>query len=95
MIILENRGNNKVLVELTALDLANLVDRLNSKVSVMAVEEVAEDDDKTSVAIYESFNTMISGVTLALIECLKTKENAQKVYNIKEEEYLFLLLKQS
>lgn len=88
---IENRGISKVLVELTTLDLAKLIEFLNARSHTKAIEEVEEGDDKTSLAIHESYSTKIGGVALALVECLETGVNPQSVYGVDDEAYVFLL----
>lgn len=92
---IENRGISQVLVELTTLDLANLISYLNIRANVKAVEETKEGDIETSLHIYESYSTKIGGITLALIECLSTGELPQSVYSVDAEEYVYLLANQA
>jgi len=86
----EDRGNGMVLVELSAIDLVNIITFLNQTANSRSVEEVEENDYKSSFAIYESYNTLIGGATLALKECLETGDTFQKVYNENDSEYIFL-----
>lgn len=92
---IENRGISQVLVSLTALDLARIIEFRNNRASAKAVKEVEENDTKGSLAIYESFNTSIGGTVLSLIDCIKTGESPQSIYKVDNEEYIYLLSKQA